>query len=82
MRRWRVFHRAEVKWGAIFQATLQLMNIAAREGANGLELEGGAGELIWRRCWRGTKISVQLLKFSDRKQQLVVDALLKAARYA
>jgi hypothetical protein len=79
---WWAVHRREPDWRAIFAGILQLVGIEFTESPDRLQLDDGAGEVAWHRCWCGTTIQLQLLKFSERKRNLVAAALLKAARHS
>lgn len=61
---------------------LSLLDIDAVAAGQSLTLAGGAGEVTWHPHWCGTTITVQLLKFSERKEKLIAAALLKAARHS
>jgi len=82
LRRWYALHRGRPDWNTIFASLLRLLDIQAAKSPKRLQLANGAGEVAWHRCWPGTRINVQLLKFSERKQKLVAAALLKAARHS
>jgi hypothetical protein len=79
---WCALHRGQPDWSAIFSSVLKLLAIETTEVAESLQLAEGAGEVTWQRCWCGTTIQVQLLKFSERKRSLVAAALLKTARHS
>lgn len=81
LRRWCALHRGQRNWSAIFGGIFKLLEIEAAESSQQLQLADGAGKVTWNRCWCGTTINVELVKFSPRKQKLVAAALLKAARH-
>ena len=80
LRRWCALHRGQIDWGEIFFSVLQLLTIKTTEFSDRLLLGDGAGEVTWQNHGWGTTINVQFSKFSERKQELVAAALLKAAR--
>jgi hypothetical protein len=78
---WLAWHRGSVDWRTIFRESVAMLSLDAQDGACGLRLACGAGEVAWQtRPW-GTWISLRLEKFSPQKQNLVAAALGKAARY-
>ncbi len=79
---WCVLHRDQADWSAIFSGVLKLLAIETTEVAERLQLSDGAGEVTWQRHCYGTTVHLQLLKFSERKRNLVAAALLKAARHS
>ena len=78
---WVALGGKQANWAAAFLAMLELMGMPAQPGADALLLSDGAGKIVWHRQPLWTKITLSLTNMSAKKQQVVAQALLKAARY-
>lgn len=80
-RRCLILHLQAPDWRSLFERTLDLMMIAVEPVPGGVRFRGGVAVVVWRASRFWTLIEMDLTGLSPKKEALVTDGLLKAARY-
>lgn len=80
-RRCLVLHSQAPDWRSLFGRTLDLMIIAVEPVPGGIRFQGDVAAVVWRTSRLWTLIEMDLTGLSPKKRVLVMDGLVKAARY-